>query len=387
MIGPFINLYYFEKTMKSAEKTKIHNVVILDQSSSMSCIKPGVISGFNEVLSGIVEAQQKYADTQEHYVTLTVFDNVMSYLHNRVAVDIVAPLTDVTYHPNGCTALYDAMGQTLLELEAHLDKEEDAVGIVTIITDGEENVSRRFSGREIYSIVERLKEKGWTFAFMGTNQDVMAVAKSLNIDHSRAFDYTAAGMHASARADRNAKMRMFEEFDGVYSATINMSKEERQRYRRDRAKANKYFEDEIQNSTIDSSSSTTADRITPDWINSLAPNEVFVFGSNLAGRHGGGAARIAADKFGAEMGVGVGRTGQTYAIPTMQGGVDTIRPYVDQFIEYAAEHPNLKFLVTRIGCGIAGFRDADIALLFAKCKDMHNVWLPHTFLRALAHNG
>ena len=122
------------------------------------------------------------------------------------------------------------------------------------------------------------------------------------------------------------------------------------------------------------------------WINSLASDEIFVFGSNLAGRHGGGAARIAADKFGAEMGVGVGRTGQTYAIPTMQGGVDTIRPYVDQFIEYVAEHPNLKFLVTRIGCGIAGFRDADIAPLFAKCKDMDNVWLPHTFLRALAHN-
>ena len=372
--------------MKSAEKTKIYNVVILDQSSSMSCIKPGVISGFNEVLSGIVEAQQKYADTQEHYVTLTVFDNVMSYLHNRVAVDIVAPLTDVTYRPNGCTALYDAMGQTLLELETHFDKEEDAVAIVTVITDGEENVSRRFSGPQIYSIVERLKEKGWTFAFMGTNQDVMAVAKSLNIDHARAFDYSAAGMHASARTDRDAKMRMFEEFSSIHCFTANLSKEERQRYRRDHAKANKYFEDEIQNSTIDSSSSTTADRITPDWINSLASDEIFVFGSNLAGRHGGGAARIAADKFGAEMGVGVGRTGQTYAIPTMQGGVDTIRPYVDQFIEYAAEHPNLKFLVTRIGCGIAGFRDADIAPLFAKCKDMDNVWLPHTFLRALAHN-
>ena len=373
--------------MKPTEKTKIHNVVILDQSGSMRCIKPGVISGFNEVLSGIVEAQQKYADTQEHYVTLTVFDNVMSYLHNRVAVDIVAPLTDATYRPNGCTALYDAMGQTLLELEAHLDKEEDAVGIVTIITDGEENSSRRFSGREIYSIVERLKEKGWTFAFMGTNQDVMAVAKSLNIDHARAFDYSAAGMHASARTDRDAKMRMFEEFSSIHCFTANLSKEERQRYRRDHAKANKYFEDEIQNSTIDSSSSTTADRITPDWINSLAPNEIFVFGSNLAGRHAGGAARIATDKFGAEMGVGVGRTGQTYAIPTMQGGVETIRPYVDEFIEYAVQHPELKFLVTRIGCGIAGFRDADIAPLFAKCKDMDNVWLPHTFLRVLVHNG
>ena len=130
----------------------------------------------------------------------------------------------------------------------------------------------------------------------------------------------------------------------------------------------------------------TNTRITPEWITTLKPNEIFVFGSNLAGRHAGGAARIATDKFGAEWGVGVGRTGQTYAIPTMQGGVDTIRPYVDDFIEYATQHPELNFLVTRIGCGIAGFRDVDIAPLFAKCKDMLNVWLTHTFLIVLSNN-
>ena len=137
---------------------------------------------------------------------------------------------------------------------------------------------------------------------------------------------------------------------------------------------------------IKTKNNMTNTRITPEWITTLKPNEIFVFGSNLAGRHAGGAARIAADKFGAELGVGVGRTGQTYAIPTMQGGVDTIRPYVDDFIEYATQHPELNFLVTRIGCGIAGFRDVDIAPLFAKCKDMPNVWLPHTFLIVLSNN-
>ena len=95
--------------------------------------------------------------------------------------------------------------------------------------------------------------------------------------------------------------------------------------------------------------------ITPDYITRLEPNEIFVFGSNLAGFHGGGAARIAYEQFGAEWGVGVGRTGQCYAIPTMQGGVETIRPYVNEFIRYAEQHPELTFLVTRIGCGIAGF--------------------------------
>ena len=117
--------------------------------------------------------------------------------------------------------------------------------------------------------------------------------------------------------------------------------------------------------------------VTPNYISRLEPNEIFVFGSNLAGFHGGGAARIAYEQFGAEWGVGVGRTGQCYAIPTMQGGVETIRPYVDEFISYAEQHPELTFLVTRIGCGIAGFTDEQIAPLFAAAHDMTNVVLPH----------
>jgi hypothetical protein len=124
-------------------------------------------------------------------------------------------------------------------------------------------------------------------------------------------------------------------------------------------------------------------RISPDFIKELAENEIFVFGSNLRGMHGGGAARVAMEEFGAEWGVGVGCTGQTYAIPTMHGGVDTIKPYVDEFVEYAKAHPELKFLVTRIGCGIAGFRDKDIAPLFAECVALENVFLPSKFWMVL----
>ena len=117
-------------------------------------------------------------------------------------------------------------------------------------------------------------------------------------------------------------------------------------------------------------------RTTPEYITSLQPNEIFVFGSNLRGMHGGGAAYIACRKFGAIMGQGVGLQGQSYAIPTMQGGVETIRPYVDEFIAFAKEHPTLTFLVTRIGCGIAGFTDEEIAPLFEKAHDMENIVLP-----------
>ena len=120
-------------------------------------------------------------------------------------------------------------------------------------------------------------------------------------------------------------------------------------------------------------------RITPRWIDSLKENEIFVFGSNLAGMHGGGAARIARLHFGAVMGKGVGLQGQSYAIPTMQGGVETIRPYVDEFLFFAETHPELHFLVTPIGCGIAGFEAEDIAPLFESAKEMKNISLPESF--------
>lgn len=119
--------------------------------------------------------------------------------------------------------------------------------------------------------------------------------------------------------------------------------------------------------------------VTPNRITELSSSEVFVFGSNLQGYHGGGAARTAMDKFGAEWGVGVGPTGRCYAIPTMQGGVDTIRPYVDKFIAYAMLHPDQHFLVTRIGCGIAGFSPDEIAPLFAKAAEVENISLPEDF--------
>ena len=118
---------------------------------------------------------------------------------------------------------------------------------------------------------------------------------------------------------------------------------------------------------------------TPERITELKPNEIFVFGSNLAGAHGGGAARLAYNRFGAIWGQGVGLQGQTYAIPTMQGGVETIKPYVDEFIRFAKEHQELKFLVTKIGCGIAGFKVEEIAPLFYHAIDSENIVLPKEF--------
>ena len=114
-------------------------------------------------------------------------------------------------------------------------------------------------------------------------------------------------------------------------------------------------------------------KYTPEFITDLAEDEVFVFGSNLACMHGGGAAATAHRCFGAVWGKGVGLYGRSYAIPTMQGGVKTVKPYVDEFIEFAKSHPELRFLVTKIGCGIAGFREEQIAPLFAEAIGINNI--------------
>lgn len=129
-----------------------------------------------------------------------------------------------------------------------------------------------------------------------------------------------------------------------------------------------------------------SNRVTPHFVRELGEGEIFVFGSNIKGMHMGGAAAMAADEFGAEWGVGVGLTGRCYAIPTMQGGVETIKPYVDDFIKFAKENPQYKFLVTPIGCGIAGFTASEIAPLFKDAEDVKNVSLPSEFWKVLNIN-
>ena len=126
-------------------------------------------------------------------------------------------------------------------------------------------------------------------------------------------------------------------------------------------------------------------RISPEWIDKLEENEIFVFGSNLEGMHGGGAAAVAR-KWGAIWGQGIGLQGQTYAIPTMQGGVETIKPFVDDFISFSKSNRELKFLVTEIGCGIAGFTVEQIAPLFKIVieENLENIFLPESFYNVLS---
>lgn len=130
------------------------------------------------------------------------------------------------------------------------------------------------------------------------------------------------------------------------------------------------------------STPTLPDRMTPSQVTVLEDGEVFVFGSNIQGLHMGGAARIAYEKFGAVWGIGEGLQGRSYAIPTMEG-LENIVPAVDRFASFAEQHPELKFYVTAIGCGIAGYRPEQIAPMFQKAACLPNVYLPLSFWKVI----
>ena len=359
------------ETNSTTPKTQVYNLIILDKSGSMSSIAKAAIAGFNETVGGIRSAQERFKDTQEHFVSLMIFcDCEKTMVYDMVPVDKVKELTSREYRPCCCTPLYDAMGISINALHKAIKDKEDATAVVTVITDGLENASREYSGKAIKALVERMKdEEGWNFAYIGTNQDVRATSASLSIDNHMDFADNDAGMREAWARERKAKMSMFSRISMDFGTTSGMTREERKAYRRNENLSSKNYHE----------MSEFRNRITPEFINSLESNEIFVFGSNLAGAHGGGAARIAVEKFGAIMGQGVGLQGQSYAIPTMQGGPNTILPYVEEFIGFAKQHPELTFLVTRIGCGIAGFRPAEIAPLFAGAVEVENIHLPKDF--------
>ena len=366
-----------QATMQSSDnqKLKIYNLIILDKSGSMSSISDAAISGFNETVGGIRSAQERYKDTQEHFVSLFTFCNCeKKYVFENIPVGQVKNLTKKEYRPCCGTPLFDAMGISLNKLLTQIQEDANATAVVTVITDGMENASCEYSGANIKSLVDNLKDQeGWNFAYIGTNQDVEAVAARISITNTMFFDDNSAGMAHAWTNERKAKMLMFDRLscDYVNAPTMPMSEAKKYRAQRNREEKNYRTLDEFK------------DRIAPDTITSLEKNEIFVFGSNLDGMHAGGAARAAMEYFGAVMGQGVGLQGQSYAIPTMQGGVETIRPYVDEFIRFADSHPEYTFLVTRIGCGIAGFRDEEIAPLFVRAINLPNVHLPLSFWKEL----
>ena len=349
-----------KKAAPASKAVTVHNLLILDESGSMHSIYNQALSGANETIQSIRAAQENYPG-QNHRFSFVTFNTVGKQV--KTVIDD-APIADVKdlkesdYRPNACTPLYDAMGMSIPALERKV-KEGDSV-LVTVITDGLENASREYSGKAVKEMVTRLREKGWTFVYIGANQDAVEVARELNINNSLNFSATAAGTGAMFDRHRRGGITFYAKIHR--GSVLSRSDED-------------FFNEKA-----------AATRVTPDYVTTLAPGQVFVFGSNPAGLHDGGAAAVAYGRFGAVLGQGAGLQGDSYAIPTTLDSVEAIRPFVDEFIEFAAGHPEKTFLVTRIGCGVAGFTDEQIAPLFEKAVALPNVHLPLSFWHYINRN-
>lgn len=344
-------------------KARIYNLIIVDESGSMSHLRESTLSGINETIGTIHSAQEEFAATQTHTLTLVTFDSGSNRPDVRTMIDN-QPISEVKefkdYMPNGCTPLYDAMGQSLTHLHDRIKDDKDATAVVTVLTDGLENASREWDAAGLRRLIEQLKSEGWSFAYMGSAHNVKEVTDLLSIENVVEFSHNNLGAGNTWGRERSSRRAYYEKMNRMYEEDRSMSREEMLERKRQYAK--EYY----------------GPRVSNDRIDHLEENEIFVFGSNASGYHSGGAAAYAMRKFGAIWGQGEGLQGQSYAIPTMEG-IAEMSEAIRRFTSFAAEHPELRFLVTRVGCGVAGYSVSQIAPLFKECIPLENVALPSDF--------
>lgn len=194
------------------EIKRIINLIILDASGSMESIYNQALSGVNETIQTIRIGQKEHPEFQQ-ILTLASFNSGKNYLNVKYSakpIDEVKEITREDYIACGCTALYDAMGEMISELKRKVTLEDRV--LVTVITDGYENASIHWNGPQIKSLVEELRHEGWTFTYIGANQDVEAVAGSMGIRNTLSFDTTDEGTKEMFQKDIIARLRMVKGF-------------------------------------------------------------------------------------------------------------------------------------------------------------------------------
>ena len=206
------------------EVKRIINLIILDASGSMESIYNQALSGTNETIQTIRMGQKDHPELQQ-CLTLASFNSGKDYLKVKYSVtpiDEVKEITKEDYVARGCTALYDAMGEMISELTRKMTHEDRV--LVTVITDGYENSSTHWSGPQIKSLVEELRHEGWTFTYIGANQDVEAVAGSMGIRNSLAFEETEGGTAKMYKRDSASRKRFLDKLSlrlHVYDDCLN----------------------------------------------------------------------------------------------------------------------------------------------------------------------
>ena len=199
------------------KKHQVHNLIILDESGSMESIKTTIIQGFNEIVQTVKGIEKEFMD-QEHFISLITFNGMgQKLLHFVDPVQNLNQIDDERYDPTASTPLFDAMGFGLNKLKKHLANETDYNVLVTILTDGEENASKEYSGNDIKKLIEELKLNRWTFTYIGTEHDVEKIALSLSITNTMTFSKNEADMLKMFESEKMARSN--------YSHNIRFNKE------------------------------------------------------------------------------------------------------------------------------------------------------------------
>lgn len=347
----------------------VYNLIILDESGSMSGVTGQTVSGCNETLNSIrtIAIENK---EQRQFVSIYCFDTTNSrYLFQNEPIEKVKNLTSKDYRPNACTPLYDAIGYTVSQLK-EIATDSNAIGKVIIITDGYENASKSWNHPSIVELIENLKKKGWLFTFMGANIDVEQTSRSLGIDSYIEFLQTEDSMKEMFECERRSQRAYFKKMSYLRRNQLFSDASEEYREHLLSLMNDNYF--------------TECERVAPNFVSDLKPNEIFVFGSNINGQHCSGASGYAKTSFGAIMGKAEGIQGQSYAIPTVGNSLADLKKCIDRFTEYAVQHPEKKFLLSGIGCGNAGYSPNQIAPLFKQAYEFGNVYVPANFLPFIA---
>ena len=224
--------------METIKKNKIYNVIILDKSGSMSSITKQAIDGTNETLAAIRSSQLK-DPTQDNHVTLVAFCGCeLRTIFDNVPIAETRDITSKDYQPCCMTPLYDAVGRTITKLHP-IVAEDKTVAAVTIITDGYENASREFSGKDIKALIESYKNEGWMFAYIGADHDVEAVAASISINNTINFDKTPEGTRDMFAKESSSRGRWL---DKISERILCEYRSDKDRYEAFREASQDYFD-------------------------------------------------------------------------------------------------------------------------------------------------
>jgi uncharacterized protein YegL len=236
------------------KKHQVHNLIILDESGSMEPIKTTIIQGFNELVQTIQGIEKQFPE-QEHFISFISFNGLgQKLLHFIDPVSKLNQIDDKTYKPDASTPLFDAMGFGINKLKQSLKGQTDYNVLVTILTDGEENASKEFSGKDIKKLVEELKQNRWTFTYIGTDHDVEKIAASLSINNTMIFEKNDADIKKMFMKEQSARTK--------YSEKIRL----------DEDTSSNYF-DENEDKKINTTADNNLPKGEPSWLKKLFGSE------------------------------------------------------------------------------------------------------------------